>query len=141
MSQGSAPSLGERATSLLSQLRSEIANMKTARLSSASPNISSDDDADTTEIENTEQANLALGHANTSSVDATSQESDTVLEKRDTSQSEPVSAVTYRLPLFEDVDSTCTSLSLDDFLSDPALEEAAGSPVSETGGKLKGTDE
>ena len=49
-----------------------------------------------------------------------------VIQGRDPSQPGPVSAVTYRLPLFEDVDSTCTSLSLDDF--DLNSEEGSNLP-------------
>ena len=108
-SQESAPNLGERASSLLSQLRSEIASMKTARLSSVSPNMAPDSDADAPEV---------------------SQERDTsqpTSQERDTAQPGPVSAVTYRLPLFEDLDSACTSFSLDDLLSDPVIEEDANS--------------
>ena len=112
-SQESAPNLGERASSLLSQLRSEIASMKTARLSSASPIIAPDSDADAPEISPGRDASQP-----------TSQEGDTA-------QPGPVSAVTYRLPLFEDLDSACTSFSLDDLLSDPVIEEDANS-ASET---------
>ena len=97
------PNLGERASSLLSQLRSEIAIMKTARLSNASP------------VQVTDATEM-------------SQQRDTsqpAPQERDSSQQGP--AVTYRLPLFEDVDSACSSFSLDDFLSDPATEEALNS--------------
>lgn len=107
------PNLGERASSLLSQLRSEIASMKTARLSNASPIQAAASDDDATEM---------------------SQQRDTsqpAPQERDSSQPGPVPAVTYRLPLFEDVDSACSSFSLDDFLSDPVTEEALNS-VSET---------
>lgn len=100
------PNLGERASSLLSQLRSEIASMKTARLSNASPIQAAAGDGDATE---------------------TSQQRDTsqpASQERDLSQPGAVSAATYRLPLFEDVDSVCSSFSLDDFLSDPVTEEA-----------------
>lgn len=44
------PNLGERASSLLSQLRSEIASMKTARLSNASPIQDVDSAGDGTEM-------------------------------------------------------------------------------------------
>ena len=102
------PNLGERASSLLSQLRSEIASMKTARLSNASPIQDADSAGDGTEM---------------------SQQSDTsqsAPQEGDSSPLEPVSAVTYRLPLFaEDVDSACSSFSLDDFLSDPVNSEEA----------------
>ena len=110
------PNLGERASSLLSQLRSEIASMKTARLSSSSPVQV----ADATEM---------------------SQQRDTsqpAPQERDSSQQEP--AVTYRLPLFEDVDSACSSFSLDDFLSDPVTEEALNS-ASETNHAHEGVDD
>ena len=107
------PNLGERASSLLSQLRSEIASMKTARLSNASPIQAADGAGDATEM---------------------SQQRDTsqpAPQERDLSQPQPLSAVTYRLPLFEDVDSACSSFSLDDVLSDPVTEEALNS-ASET---------
>lgn len=103
------PNLGERASSLLSQLRSEIASMKTARLSNASPIQAAAGDGDATE---------------------TSQQRDTsqpASQERDLSQPGTVSAATYRLPLFEDVDSACSSFSLDDFLSDPVTEEGLNS--------------
>ena len=150
-SQGSVPNLGERASSLLSQLRSEIASMKTARLASASPIVASDSDGNATEIENAngitsqerDTSQPASQERDTSqpasqqrdTSQPASQQRDTYLpasQQRDTSQTAsqqrdtgPVSAVTYRLPLFEDVDSTCTSFSLDDILSEPAIEEAA----------------
>ena len=98
--------LGERASSLLSQLRSEIASMKTARLSNASPIQVADSAGDTSEE---------------------SQQRDTsqpASQERDISQPGAVSAANYRLPLFEDVDSACSSFSLDDLLSDPVTEEA-----------------
>ena len=98
--------LGERASSLLSQLRSEISSMKTARLSNASPIEVADSAGDTSEE---------------------SQQRDTsqpASQERDSSQPGAVSAATYRLPLFEDVDSACSSFSLDDFLSDPVTQEA-----------------
>ena len=110
------PNLGERASSLLSQLRSEIASMKTARLSNASPIQAIDSAGDASEE---------------------SQQRDTsqpASQERDSSQP---AAVTYRLPLFEDVDSACSSFSLDDFLSDPVTEEALNS-ASETNHVLEG---
>lgn len=132
---GNVSNLGERATSLLSQLRSEIANMKTARLSSASP------DATATGVESTLHSNLDPENVEKSSDELTTQESDTASKIYDVSEPEHVPAVTYRLPLFEDVDSTCTSLSLDDFLSDPVFENVVKDPVSDTGCEPKGTDE
>lgn len=179
------PNLGERASNLLSQLRSEIASMKSARLSSISPAIASEDDVNGAKVgdnmchvgdkaytvktsltsqardpsllelqecdsvEQTLQEHGTSGQASTkcdipetSSQErdvchAASQERDTcrsepvlqeneVLQGRDPSQPGPVSAVTYRLPLFEDVDSTCTSLSLDDF--DLNSEEGSNLP-------------
>ena len=80
--------------------------MKTARLSSVSP------------IQATYSASDASEE---------SQQRDTsqpALQERDSSQP---AAVTYRLPLFEDVDSACSSFSLDNFLSDPVTEEALNS--------------
>lgn len=116
------PNLGERASSLLSQLRSEIASMKTARLSSASPIQASDSDGD---------ASLMSQQRDTSQPAS---------QERDSSQPGPVSAVTYRLPLFEDVDSACSSFSLDDFLSHPVTEEALNSS-SETNHVHKKADD
>ena len=107
------PNLGERASSLLSQLRSEIANMKTARLSNPSPIQAADSAGDATEMSQQRDT------------------SQTASQERDPSQPGPVSAVTYRLPLFEDVDSACSSFSLDDFLSDPVTQGALNS-ASET---------
>lgn len=179
------PNLGERASNLLSQLRSEIASMKSARLSSISPAIASEDDVNGAKVGDnmchvgdkaytvktsltsqardpsllelqecdtveqtlqehgtSEQASTKCDIPETSSQErdvchAASQERDTcrsepvlqeneVLQGRDPSQPGPVSAVTYRLPLFEDVDSTCTSLSLDDF--DLNSEEGSNLP-------------
>ena len=104
------PNLGERASSLLSQLRSEIASMKTARLSNASPIQAAD----------------SAGDASKESQQR--DKSQPAPQERDSSQ---LPAVTYRLPLFEDVDSACSSFSLDDFLSDTVTEEALNS-ASET---------
>lgn len=101
------PNLGERASSLLSQLRSEIASMKTARLSNTSPIQEADSAGDGTEM--SQQSDM----------------SQSAPQERDSSPLGPVSAVTYRLPLFEDVDSACSSFSLDDFLSDPVNSEEA----------------
>ena len=194
--------MGERASNLLSQLRSEIASMKSARLSSVVPIIAPEDDANDPDVENNQ------GHAghetNSATASLTSQERDlsdlqdrdtfqvtpkeldtsehalqehcssdqaskkrdipepssqelgifhveseardtsepvsqecntiqTVPQRRDPSQPGPVSAVTYGLPLFEDVDSTCTSFSLDDY--DPNVEEALDLPL-ETGDRF-----
>lgn len=233
--QASVPNLGERASTLLSQLRSEIASMKTARLSGVLPNISSEDVASVMDVKNNlehtyqEAQHSQNVNATTASpksqelgtiqvtaqdhdipqergtsvpplkehetfqvapqdLDASepalqkrdkaepvsqerdtgvppskvrdsfqvtpqdpdaskptlqkcdtaelvSQESDTRISssiERDRPQPGPVSAVTYRLPLFEDVDSTSTSFSLDDFISDPAIEDAS-SLLSDTG--------
>ena len=116
------PNLGERASSLLSQLRSEIASMKTARLSNASPIQAADSASDATEM--SQQRDM----------------SQPAPQERDSSQPQPVSAVTYRLPLFEDVDSACSSFSLDNFLSDPVTEEAFNS-ASETSHVHEGTDD
>lgn len=119
VSQESVPNLGERASSLLSQLRSEIASMKTARLSSVSPIIASESDGNATERSQERDT-----------PQPTSQDRDTpqpTSQERDTTQPGPVSPVTYRLPLFEDLDSACTSFSLDDLLSDPVIEEDANS--------------
>ena len=110
------PNLGERASSLLSQLRSEIASMKTARLSNASPIQAADSAGDASE--ESQQRD----------------KSQPAPQERDSSQPP---AVTYRLPLFEDVDSACSSFSLDDFLSDPVTEEALNS-ASETNHVLEG---
>ena len=188
--QGSVPNLGERASNLLSQLRSEIASMKSARLSSAVPIIGSEDDANEPEVENNQSH--AEHETNSAAASLTSQEhdlsnlesqdhdtfqvtpkeidtseqaylqehctSDQASKKRDVpqpspqelgifqaepvsqecntietvpqgcdpSQPQPVSTVVYGLPLFEDVDSTCTSFSLDDY--DPNIEEALNLP-------------
>lgn len=103
------PNLGERASSLLSQLRSEIASMKTARLSNASPIQAAASDGDATEKSKQPDP------------------SQPALQESDLSQPGAVSAATYRLPLFEDVDSACSSFSLDDFLSDPVTEEGLNS--------------
>ena len=116
------PNLGERASSLLSQLRSEIASMKTARLSSASPIQAADSDGNPTEM--SQQRDM----------------SQPASQERDPSQPGPVSTVTYRLPLFEDVDSACSSFSLDDFLSDHVTEEALNS-ASETNHVHEGADD
>nr|XP_058957388.1 uncharacterized protein LOC131784584 isoform X1 [Pocillopora verrucosa] len=137
----SVSSLGERATTLLSQLRSEIANMKTARLGGASSVITSGDDGATIVVESTVHANLDPENVNKSSGELATQESSTASEINDISKPEHAPAVTYRLPLFEDVDSTCTSLSLDDFLSDPVLENVAKDPVCDTGCEPKETDD
>ena len=51
---------------------------------------------------------------------------DFVTLQRDPFQVDSASTITYRLPLFEDVDSTCTSLSLDDY--DPGVEEIPDMP-------------
>ena len=107
MSQENVPNLGERASSLLSQLRSEIASMKTARLSSVSPVMPSDSEGNATDMS------------------PLCDSSQPASQERDTT--EPT--VKYRLPLFEDLDSACTSFSLDDFLSDPAIEENADSAL------------
>lgn len=96
--------------------------MKTARLSSASPIQDSDSDGD---------ASLMSQQRDTSQPAS---------QERDSSQPGPVSAVTYRLPLFEDVDSACSSFSLDDFLSDPVTEEALNSS-SETNHVHKKADD
>ena len=194
--QGSVPNLGERASNLLSQLRSEIASMKSARLSSVVPIIAPEDDANEPEVENnqrhvdhetsqkcdlsylesqdrdtfqvtpkeldtSEQAlhehcssdqaskkraipepssqELGTFYAESEVRDTSEPESQecntiqTVSQVRDPSQPGPVSAVTYGLPLFEDVDSTCTSFSLDDY--DPNVEEALNLP-SEIGDRF-----
>ena len=194
--QGSVPNLGERASNLLSQLRSEIASMKSARLSSVVPIIAPEDDANEPDVENnqghaghetsqkrdlsylesqdrdtsqvtpkeldtsehalqehcsSDQASrerdipepssqeLGIFHAESEVRDTSepvSQECNTIQtvpQGRDPSQPGPVSAVTYGLPLFEDVDSTCTSFSLDDY--DPNVEEALDLPL-ETGDRF-----
>lgn len=194
--QGSVPNLGERASNLLSQLRSEIASMKSARLSSVVPIIAPEDDADKPDVDNNqghvdhetsqkrdlsylesqdrdtfqvtpkeldtfEQAlhehcssdqaskkraipepssqELGTFYAESEVRDTSEPESQecntiqTVSQGRDPSQPGPVSAVTYGLPLFEDVDSTCTSFSLDDY--DPNVEEALNLP-SEIGDRF-----
>ena len=137
----SVSSLGERATTLLSQLRSEIANMKTARLGGASSVITSGDDGATIVVESTVHANLDPENVNKNSDELATQESSTASEINDISKPEHAPAVTYRLPLFEDVDSTCTSLSLDDFLSDPVLENVVKDPVCDTVCEPKETDD
>lgn len=196
ISQESALNLGERASSLLSQLRSEIASMKSARLSGLVLNIASDVEAEVMEEEDVqEQAKSPVKHDNIATASSESQETDLaeitphgrlssedcetaqfgsqvcdttqtapqdvalpgpafqVQERvdskgrdtlqsplhghdasvppsngRDSSPPGPVSTVSYRLPLFEDVDSASTSLSLDDLISDPTIEGTVNLP-------------
>lgn len=174
----SLPNLGERASNLLSQLRSEIESMKSARLSGMLPIIAPGDedtagsavvlqeqdaicsllhkrDRDQVASEAREISEQSSGNRDTSEpppqdLDDSQVESkgheqvthdskvpqsaslqrdtydiampDCVTALRDSSQLGPASTVTYRLPLFEDVDSACSSLSLDDL--DPDVEEA-----------------
>lgn len=174
----SLPNLGERASNLLSQLRSEIESMKSARLSGVLPIIAPGDedtagsavvlqeqdapcsllhkrDRDQVASEAREISEQSSGNRDTSEpppqdLDDSQVESkgleqvthdsklpqsaslqrdtydiampDYVTALRDSSQLGPASIVTYRLPLFEDVDSACSSLSLDDL--DPDVEEA-----------------
>lgn len=184
------PNLGERAINLLSQLRFEIASMKSARLSGVLPSIAPENDDNDLGGENkTAVAGLVLQECDLSHqtlqehdkhqvmsdtcgtsdqtsrkgdtpetlslergvVQATSQEHQPVTQdnlllqsasrerhfsddamldfvtlQRDSFQVDSASTVTYRLPLFEDVDSTCTSLSLDDY--DPGVEEIPDMP-------------
>ena len=210
--QGSVPNLGERASNLLSQLRSEIASMKSARLSSVLPIIASED-ANESEVDNNQDytdhepktATAILTSQEYDSSESVSQDRDicqvtprerdtsqeydtyqvaslecdtsekpsqelntfqvtpqvrdsfkpasqersafqviphelgTCSQERDTSESASQERDTFqppsqgrdtsqpgiRLPLFEDVDSACTSFSLDDFISDPTTEEAS----------------
>ena len=235
-SQGSVPNLGERASNLLSQLRSEIASMKSARLSTVLPIVADEEDTTGREVKNNQdyanhQVNTAtasllsqergaiklawqehdpfqvtqdkhdttepalqehdtsepaseecdisepaseecdisepaseecdisepaseecdisertLQECDTSkppspendTTEPASQERDIYLtgsqerdafhaysQEHDMSQLGPTSTVKFQLPLFEDVDSTCTSFSLDDFISDPTTEEAS----------------
>lgn len=199
-SQESALNLGERASSLLSQLRSEIASMKSAHLSGLVLNIASDVEAEFMEEEVVqEQAKSPVRHDNIATAGSESQETDLAeitphgrlssedcetaqfgsqvcdttqtapqdvalpgpafqvqgrdrshldSKGRDTVQSPlhghdasvppsnerdsfppgPVSTVSYRLPLFEDVDSASTSLSLDDLISEPTIEGTVNLP-------------
>ena len=201
-SQESALNLGERASSLLSQLRSEIASMKSARLSGLVPNIASNVEAEVMEEEDVqEKAKSPLKHDKIATASSESQETDLAENKpqdrlssedceptqfgsqvRDTTQTAPqdvalpgqafqvqerdkshldskgrdtvqsplhvldasvsasserdlsppglVSIVSYRLPLFEDVDSASTSLSLDDLISDPTIEGTLNLPFN-----------
>lgn len=200
ISQESALNLGERASSLLSQLRSEIASMKSARLSGLVLNIASDVEAEVMEEEDVqEQAKSPVKHDNIATASSESQETDLAeitphdrlssedcetaqfgsqvcdttqtapqdvalpgpafhvqgrdrshldskgrdtvqsplhghdpsvppSNERDSSPPGPVSTVSYRLPLFEDVDSASTSLSLDDLISDPTIEGTVNLP-------------
>ena len=200
ISQESALNLGERASSLLSQLRSEIASMKSARLSGLVLNIASDVETEVMEEEVVqEQAKSPVKHDNIATASSESQETDLAeitphgrllsedcetaqfgsqvcdttqtapqdvalpgpafqvqerdkshldskgrdtvqsplhghdasvppSNERDSSPPGPVSTVSYRLPLFEDVDSASTSLSLDDLISDPTIEGTVNLP-------------
>lgn len=174
----SLPNLGERASNLLSQLRSEIESMKSARLSGVLPIIAPGDedtagsavvlqeevapcsllhkrDRDQVASEAREISEQSSGNRDTSEPPPQELDDSRVESKghelvthdsklpqsaslqrdtydkatpdyktalRDSSQLGPASIVTYRLPLFEDVDSACSSLSLDDL--DPGVEEA-----------------
>ncbi|XP_067027627.1 uncharacterized protein [Acropora muricata] len=174
----SLPNLGERASNLLSQLRSEIESMKSARLSGVLPIIAPGDedtagsavvlqeqdapcsllhkrDRDQVASEAREISEQSSGNRDTSEPPPQELDDSRVESKghelvthdsklpqsaslqrdtydkatpdyktalRDSSQLGPASIVTYRLPLFEDVDSACSSLSLDDL--DPDVEEA-----------------
>ena len=174
----SLPNLGERASNLLSQLRSEIESMKSARLSGVLPIIAPGHevtagsavvlqeqdalcsllhkrDRDQVASEAREFSEQSSGNRDTSEpppqelddfrVESKGHEivthdsklpqsaslqretydkaiPDYVTALRDSSQIGPASTVTYRLPLFEDVDSACSSLSLDDL--DPDVREA-----------------
>lgn len=174
----SLPNLGEKASNLLSQLRSEIESMKSARLSGVLPIIAPGDedtagsavvlqeqdapcsllhkrDRDQVASEAREISEQSSGKRDTSEPPPQELDDSRVESKghelvthdsklpqsaslqrdtydkatpdyktalRDSSQLGPASIVTYRLPLFEDVDSACSSLSLDDL--DPDVEEA-----------------
>ena len=181
----SLPNLGERASNLLSQLRSEIESMKSARLSGVLPIIApghevtagsavvlQEQDAPCSLLHKRDRDQVASearaiseqssGNRDTSEpspqeLDDSRVESkghelvthdsklpqsaslqrdtydiampDYVTALRDSSQIGPASTVTYRLPLFEDVDSACSSLSLDDL--DPDVEEVIPSNSTE----------
>lgn len=174
----SLPNLGERASNLLSQLRSEIESMKSARLSGVLPIIAPEHEvtAGSAVVLQEHEAPYSLLHkherdqvrseareileqssGNRDTSEAPPQERvdsrveskghelvkqdcmlpqsaslprdtfdiampDCVTPLRDSSQLGSTLTVTYRLPLFEDVDSACSSLSLDDL--DPDVEEA-----------------
>jgi len=174
----SLPNLGERASNLLSQLRSEIESMKSARLSGVLPIIAPEHEvtarsdvvlqeqeepcsslhkrdrdqlaSEAREISEQSSGNRDKSEPPPQNLDDSQVESkghelvthdsklpqsaslqrdtydkatpDYVTALRDSSQLGPASTVTYRLPLFEDVDSACSSLSLGDL--DPDVEEA-----------------
>ena len=123
-SKGALPNLGERATNLLSQLRSEIASMKSARLS----NVSLETEMVT--VSENEKENDVVGEKK-DEVKLVESElgppaADSQVEPGGMPQAGSAAVLTYRLPLFEDV---AMSFSLDDLLVD-ADGEGNGEPFT-----------